>query len=34
MEGNIYVLGGRPFEIKGVLKEQLDENKEKIIELI
>lgn len=34
MEGNIYVLGGRPFEIKGVFKEQLEENKEKIIELI
>ena len=27
MEGNIYVLGGRPFEIKGVFKEQLEENK-------
>lgn len=34
MEGNIYVLGGRPFEIKGVFKEQLEENKEKIIKLI
>lgn len=34
MEGNIYVLGGRPFGIKGVFKEQLEENKEKIIELI
>ena len=34
MEGNIYVLGGRPFEIRGVFKEQLEENKERIIELI
>ncbi len=34
MEGNIYVLGGRPFEIKGVFKEHLEQNKKKIIELI
>lgn len=34
MNGIIYVLGGRPFEVKGVFKENLEKNKNKIIELI
>lgn len=34
MQGNIYVLGGRPFKVRGIFKEQLEKNKDKIIELI
>lgn len=34
MDGNIYVLGGNPYEIKGVFTEDLSKLKEKIIELI
>lgn len=34
MNGNIYVLGGRPFYVKGVFTEKLYENKNKILTLI
>jgi NitT/TauT family transport system ATP-binding protein len=34
MNGNIYVLGGNPYEIKGVFKDNLLELKEEIIKLI
>ncbi len=34
MDGKIYVLGGRPFEVKGIFKEDLVKNKEEIIKLI
>ncbi|SFU41037.1 NitT/TauT family transport system ATP-binding protein [Clostridium sp. DSM 8431] len=34
MEGRIFVLGGSPFSVKGIFEENLEENKEKIIEII
>ena len=34
MEGNIYILGGNPFNIKGVFTENLLKLKEEIIKLI
>ncbi|MDD6796627.1 MAG: ABC transporter ATP-binding protein [Clostridiaceae bacterium] len=34
MEGNIYVLGGSPFKVKGVFKDNLNVEKDRIIELI
>lgn len=34
MNGNIYVLSGKPFNVKSVFTENLDENKKEILELI
>lgn len=34
MDGKIYVLGGRPFEVKGIFEEDLVKDKEEIIKLI
>lgn len=34
MNGVIYVLGGKPFNIKGIFKENLLESKQEIIKLI
>lgn len=34
MDGKIYVLGGRPFEVKGIFEEDLIKDKEEIIKLI
>ena len=34
MNGVIYVLGGKPFNIKGIFKKNLLESKQEIIKLI
>lgn len=34
MDGVVYVLGGKPFNIKGIFRENLLDNKQKIIKLI
>jgi NitT/TauT family transport system ATP-binding protein len=34
MNGNIYVLGGRPFSVRGVFTERLQENKNQVLRLI